>query len=187
MLAPKPPSDPSKLPPLCRIFEGRTSKILLDFAAIFGTHETCRVSGSIWKTSSEFTHGPEIYNCIILKVLTFTYPVSQIIMHRNVLYFGKERNWKSSKLKVLDIATSCVRIVFLKNNPFFPSVTLQWQQRNPNEIYFIGSISIIALYHLLTGAKVNYNFLYDFMPKISTDNFLKKTKYDSYLPMSLVR
>jgi hypothetical protein len=40
MLAPKPPSDPSKLPPLCRIFEGRTSKILLDFAAILGTHET---------------------------------------------------------------------------------------------------------------------------------------------------
>ena len=97
MLAPKPPSDPSKLSPLCRIFEGRTSKILLDFAAILGTHETCRVSGSIWKTSSEFSHGPEIYNCIILKVLTFTYPVSQIIMHSNVLYFGKERNWKSSK------------------------------------------------------------------------------------------
>ena len=84
MLAPKPPSDPSKLPPLCRIFEGRTSKILLDFAAILGTHETWRVSGSIWKASSEFLHGPEIYNCIILKVLTFTYPVSQIIMHRNI-------------------------------------------------------------------------------------------------------
>jgi len=58
MLAPKPPSDPSKLPPLCRIFEGRTSKILLDFAAILGTHETCRVLESIWKTSSEFSHGP---------------------------------------------------------------------------------------------------------------------------------
>ena len=34
---------------------------------------------------------------IILKVLTFTYPVSQTIMHSNVLYSGKERNWKSSK------------------------------------------------------------------------------------------
>ena len=68
-----------------------------------------------------------------------------------MFYISENREiGKSSKLKLLDIATSCVRIVFLKNNPFFPSVTLQWQQRNPN------------------GGKVDYYFLYNFMPKILT-------------------
>merc|ERR1712012_647628 len=55
---PRPPSDIPKLSPFCLILEGRTSKILLDFALILGMQDTCRVPGSIWNISSGFSHGP---------------------------------------------------------------------------------------------------------------------------------
>ena len=60
MLAPNPPSEPSKFAPPCLIFVGRTSNILLVLTAILGIQEIWPVSGSIWKSSSGFTHGPEI-------------------------------------------------------------------------------------------------------------------------------
>ena len=60
MLAPNPPSEPSKFSPPCLIFVGKTSNILLFLTAILGMQEIWPVSGSIWKSSSGFTHGPKM-------------------------------------------------------------------------------------------------------------------------------